>query len=142
MIFIADNALFQLGTVIQRPYNYFLLSSEAIEMPAQAPHNFELLRKRANTCRTYMLKDLQKLSKLRWDLGTAAYRQHALELEVISMARTNGFAPMELPFSNNSLKGKCLTMRKLLLKEEQKLAKKKWELACCNAKKDALDLLA
>jgi len=117
------------------------MSFEPIEMPAPVPHNFELLRKRVNTCRTYMLKDLQKVSKLRWDLGTAAYRQHALEMEVMSMAGTNGFAARALPTCTDPLKAKCMTMRKLLLKEEQKLAKKQWELACCIAKKDALALL-
>ena len=111
------------------------------KMPAPAKDSLLLLRKRVNTCRTHMLKEQQKLSKLRWDLGTVAYKQHALELEVIFMAGINGFAPLKLPFSKNSLKGKCLTLRKLLLKEQQKLAKKHWEYACCNAKKDALDLL-
>jgi hypothetical protein len=34
---------------------------------------------------------------------------------------------------------KCTALRKLVLKEQQKLAKKKWELSCCKAKYEAIE---
>jgi hypothetical protein len=95
-----------------------------------------LLRKRVKSSRLHLLKEEQKLSKLRWDLGTVTYKKHMLSQEKINL--THGPA-LGVSWGTHALTFKCANFRKALLKEEQKLAKKRWELACCKTKLDALD---
>jgi hypothetical protein len=95
-----------------------------------------LLRKRVKSSRLCLFKEEQKLSKLRWEFGTITYKKHMLSQETINL--THGPAP-GVSWGAHSLTFKCSNFRKALLKEEQKLAKKRWELACCKTKRDALE---
>jgi len=92
------------------------------------------LEKKVNSCRKLHLKDEQRLRKLHWELGTSLYKKHVLLQEAMVFA---GSTPQYKP-KKMALFQKQVNFRKLFLKETQKLAKKKWELACCHTKTEAL----
>ena len=94
-----------------------------------------LLQKRVKSCRLYLFKEEQKLSKLRWDLGTAQYKKHILLQEASHF--THG-PPAGVSWITHGLRLKCGNFRKALLKEAEKLAKKRWELARYHTKLEAL----
>jgi len=94
-----------------------------------------LLQKRVKTNRLYLFKEEQKLSKLRWDLGTVKYKKHILSQETLNLSHG---PPPGVSRTTHALTFKCANFRKALLKESQKLAKKRWELACCKTKQEAL----
>ena len=84
-----------------------------------------------------LLKDEQRLSKLHWEHSTAIYKKHILAQEAIAMA---GPMTWEGGVSATAQKKAVLTLRKpLMLKEQQKLAKQNWELACCKTKQEMLE---
>ena len=95
----------------------------------------ELLRKRVKSNRVYLFKEEQRLSKLRWDLGTVNYKKHMLSHEELDLSRPHG-PPAGMNWISYGLHLKCKNFRKALLKESQKLAKKQWELACCKTKQE------
>jgi len=92
------------------------------------------LEKKANSCRKLHLKDEQRLYKLRWELATSVYKKHVLLQEAMALA---GSTPQHKP-KKMVLFQKQVNFRKLFLKETQKLAKKKWERACCHTKAETL----
>jgi len=94
----------------------------------------ENLAKKVQTCRKNSLRDEQRLCKLNADLCTALYKKHVLLHESMLFAGTTPtYQPKKMAFYN-----KKINASKLSLKESQKLARKKWELACCNTKKECL----
>jgi len=93
----------------------------------------ENLRKKLESCRKNSLRDQQRLCKLNHDLGNALYKRHVLLHENMMLAGTTPkYQPKKMAFYHKT------NASKLFLKESQKLAKKRWELACCNTKKECL----
>ena len=100
----------------------------------------DLFVKRAVSCRKLLLKDEQRLFKLHWEQRTAFYKKHMLVQEAISMAAPQTWvAKSDAALKKILMTSKCTALRKLMLKEEQKLAKKRWELACCKTKHEQLE---
>jgi len=94
----------------------------------------ENLAKKVQSCRKNSLRDEQRLCRLYADLSTAMYKRHVLLHETMLLAGTTPtYQPKKMAFYN-----KKINASKLSLKESQKLAKKRWELACCNTKKECL----
>jgi len=90
---------------------------------------------RVSVLRRQYLKDEQKLSKMLFDLCGALRRQHTLAQEHVNTYEHVGNATRT---PRSKLLVKSVSFRKLLLKDEQRLAKKKWELACCLSQQEAL----
>ena len=100
----------------------------------------DLFVKRAVSCRKLLLKDEQRLCKLHWELRTATYKKHMLEQEGISMAGPQTWvAKSDAALKKSMMTSKCTTLRKLVLKEQQKLATKRWEVACCKTKHEQFE---
>jgi len=95
--------------------------------------------KRAAVCQKLLLKDEQRLCKLLWEQRTAIYKKHMLVQEAIVMAGPMTWigGASAAAQKRSLMSTKCTALRKLVLKEQQKLAKKKWELSCCKAKYEA-----
>jgi len=92
------------------------------------------LRKKVESCRKNSLRDQQRLCKLNHDLGNALYKRHVLLQENMMLADTTPkYQPKKM-----ALYHKKTNASKLFLKESQKLAKKRWEIACCNTKNECL----
>jgi len=96
----------------------------------------DLFAKRAAVCRKLLLKDEQRLCKLNWEQQTAIYKKHMLVQEAIFMAGPMTWVggASAAAQKKSLMSTKCTALRKLVLKEQQKLAKKKWELSCSKAK--------
>ena len=104
--------------------------------PATVTHatKLENLGKKVQSCRKNSLRDEQRLCKLNADLSTALYKRHMLLHESMLLADTTPkYQPKKMAFYH-----KKTNASKLFLKESQKLAKKRWELASCNTKKEYL----
>jgi hypothetical protein len=94
----------------------------------------ENLGKKVQSCRKNSLRDEQRLCKLDSELGNALYKRHVLLHESMLLAGTiPNYQPKKMAFYH-----KKINASKLFLKESQKLARKRWELACCNTKKEYL----
>lgn len=92
------------------------------------------LSKRVKLCRKLHLKDEQRLFKLYSDKGTIVYKKHILEQENTFLTNTTpSYQPKKMIHYR-----KQINFRKMFLKESQKLAKKRWDLACCKTKKENL----
>jgi len=96
----------------------------------------ETFAARVSALRKHYLKDEQKLSKMLFDLCGALRRQHTLAQEHLNTYEHAGKAAQT---PRSKLLVKSVSFRKLLLKDEQRLAKKKWELACCLSQQEALE---
>jgi hypothetical protein len=101
----------------------------------------DLFVKRAAMCQKLLLKDEQRLCKFRWEQRTAIYKQHMLLQEAIVMAGPMTWVGGASASAQKMalMTTKCTALRKLVLKDQQKLAKKKWELSCCKAKYEAIE---
>jgi len=96
----------------------------------------ETFAARVSALRRHYLKDEQKLSKMLFDLSGALRRQHTLAQEHTNTYEHAGNAART---PRSKLLVKSVSFRKLLLQDEQRLAKKKWELACCLSQQEALE---
>jgi len=92
------------------------------------------LEKKVTQSRRSGLKEQQRLTKLYSDLGTVLYKEHVLQEE---REFFDGTTPLYQP-KKMALHCKRVNSRKLFLRDTQKLAKKRWDLACCIAKQDYL----
>ena len=97
-------------------------------------NKLDALEKKVTQSRRSGFKEQQKLAKLYSDLGTVLYKEHVLQEErTVLDGTTPQYPPKKL-----ALHCKRVNSRKLFLRETQKLAKKRWDLACCVAKEDYL----
>ena len=97
-------------------------------------NKLDALEKKVTQSRRSRFKEQQKLAKLYSDLGTVLYKEHVLQEErTVLDGTTPQYPPKKL-----ALHCKRVNSRKLFLRETQKLAKKRWDLACCVAKEDYL----